>query len=228
MEKLNYNIIIPARGGSKRFPKKNVALFFGKPLIAHSIEFALKSFAKENIWVNTDDNEIEIVAKKYGVQITKRPYLLGTDTASTAEVLAYQCEIFVANKINCDALILLQATNPVRPENLIENCIKEFEINKRGSLASFSKLNRKFGKIVDGNFTPTNYKVGQRMQDIVPEYFENGLIYITKVENLNKGVVITEDVFPYIYDGIESYVDIDEPSDLAFAEYVYKINNNNI
>lgn len=217
-----YQVIIPARGGSKRFPRKNVVLFQGKPLIAHSIEFALKSFPKENIWVNTDDEEIASIANSYGIQLTMRPNLLGTDIASTADVLAYQYEVFQKKDIRCDALILLQATNPLRPKNLIENCISEFELCKRESLASFSKLNRKYGKIVDGYFKPTNYKPGQRMQDIVPEYFENGLIYITKVEQLKNGNVITEDVMPFIFDGIESIVDIDEQGDIAFAEYVYK------
>ena len=219
---LNYQVVIPARGGSKRFPRKNVIDFFGKPLIAHTIEFALESFSSNKIWVNTDDDEIEKIAQSSFIKTTRRPDSLGSDIASTADVLSFQCKQFQNESILCDAIILLQATNPIRPDKLIDNCIDVFEKNNRGSLASFSKLNKKYGRIQNDYFNPKNYLPGQRMQDIVPDYFENGLIYITKIENLLKGEVITQDVFPFIYNGIESSVDIDEVDDLIYVEYVYK------
>jgi CMP-N-acetylneuraminic acid synthetase len=219
---MNYQVVIPARGGSKRFPRKNVIDFCGKPLIAHTIEYALNSFSSNKIWVNTDDEEIRQIALGYGIEVTIRPDSLGSDISSTVDVLSFQCQQFKKDSILCDAIILLQATNPIRPIELIFDCIKNFERTSRGSLASFSKLNKKYGRIKDDYFKPKNYIPGQRMQDIVPDYFENGLIYITKIENLIKGEVITKDVFPFIYNGIESIVDIDEVNDLTFAEYVYK------
>jgi CMP-N-acetylneuraminic acid synthetase len=219
---LNYQVIIPARGGSKRFPKKNIHLLNGIPLIAHSILFALKTFDKNNIWVNTDDNEIALVADNYGVKITRRPMELGSDTASTADVMFFQGAFFITNNIPCDAMILLQATNPIRPSNLIQSAISEFEKNNRNSLASFSDLNRKYGKISESFYIPTNYKPGQRMQDIEPDYFENGLIYITKIASILQKEIITHDVFPLILDGEESSVDIDEKKDMLFAEFLLK------
>jgi len=172
---LNYHIIIPARGGSKRFPKKNIHLLDGIPLISHSIKFALETFPHKNIWVNTDDHEIAKIGLSFGVNVTMRPDNLGSDTASTADVLYYQQEIFDSKQINCEAMILLQVTNPLRPRKLILDAILAFEKNKRTSLATFTKLNRKFGKIKSGYYFPENYIPGQRMQDIEPEYFENGL-----------------------------------------------------
>lgn len=219
---MNYKIVIPVRKGSKRFPGKNKALFLKKPLVVHSIEFALKSFPKEDIWVNTDDLEIVDIANKYGVNITIRPKFLGSDTASTCNVLDYQINEFLKFGIVCDAVILLQATNPLRPKNLIKNAINYFEKYNRNSLATFSKLNKKFGTINEKKYHPTNYKPGQRMQDLVPNYFESGLIYITKSDSIMQGFIITDDVFPYIYDGFESLIDIDEPFDLSFAEFLYK------
>jgi N-acylneuraminate cytidylyltransferase len=219
---LNYQVIIPARGGSKRFPKKNIHLLNGIPLIAHSILFALKSFDKTNIWVNTDDDEIALVAKNYGVNLTLRPLELGSDTASTADVLFFQNAFFTDNNIPCDAMILLQATNPIRPQNLIHSAISEFETNNRNSLASFSSLNKKFGKINNSFYTPTNYKPGQRMQDIEPDYFENGLIYITNIASIQQKEIITSDVYPLLIDGEESLVDIDEPKDMQLAEFLLK------
>jgi N-acylneuraminate cytidylyltransferase len=219
---MNYQIVIPARGGSKRFPRKNIYPLNGLPLIDHSILFALRTFNKTYIWVNTDDDEIALVAQNYGVNITKRPKDLGSDTASTADVLFFQSRFFQENNIACDAMILLQVTNPIRPQNLIESAIKEFEKNNRNSLASFSILNRKFGKIKDSFYTPTNYSPGQRMQDIEPDYYENGLIYITKKESINKKEILTSDVFPLLMDCEESLVDIDEPKDILFAEFLLK------
>ena len=219
---MNYQVIIPARGGSKRFPKKNIHLLNGVPLIAHSILFALKTFDKTNIWVNTDDEEIALISKKYGVNITIRPIDLGSDIASTADVLYFQNIFFNANNIPCDAMILLQATNPIRPQNLIYSAISEFEKSNRNSLASFSTLNRKFGKINNFFFTPTNYKPGQRMQHIEPDYFENGLIYITNIASIQQKEIITSDVFPLLIDSEESLVDIDEPKDMLFAEFLLK------
>lgn len=218
---MNYQIVIPARGGSKRLPGKNLKILGQYPLIAHTILFALESFSKENVWVNTDDIEIANVAEFYGAQVTFRPLELGFDTISTVDVLNYQIDLFQKNRINCDAVILLQATNPIRPKRLIENAIYFFEKENRDSLASFSRLNKKYGRIINTSFIPMNYVPGQRMQDIEPDYFENGLIYITKSESIINKLVITNDVYPMIIDGLESLVDIDDANDLIFAEFVY-------
>lgn len=217
---MNYQIIIPARGGSKRFPKKNIRPLNGIPLIAHSILFALKSFPATNIWVNTDDAEIAEIASGYGVNITIRPDYLSSDTSSTAEVLLYQQSVFGLNQITCDAMILLQATNPLRPEGLIGKAIAEFEKSERNSLASFSQLNRKYGKIKSDFYIPENYKLGQRMQDIELDYYENGLIYITNAKSIQNKEIITADVFPLILQELEATVDIDEPSDMLYAEFL--------
>ena len=218
---MNYKIVIPARKGSKRFPKKNLVNFIGKPLIEHTILFALNTHSGNDIWVNTDDPDIAKIASKYKVNICIRPENLGTDFATTAEVIKFQCIEFQKLNIRCDAIILLQATSPLRPINLIDDSIVLFELHNRGSLASFSNLKKKIGQIRNHYFYPTNYIPGQRSQDMVSEYYENGLIYITKVESILNGIILTQDVFPFVYNGIESLVDIDEKHDLIFAEFVY-------
>lgn len=219
---LNYQIIIPARGESKRFPKKNIYPLDGIPLIAHSILFAKDHYPVTKIWVNTDDDAIAAIASKYEVNVTIRPKELASDTASTAEVLFYQDEYFSLNYIPCDAMILLQPTNPLRPKGLLKIAIEQYEKNKRNSLASFSILNKKFGKIKNNFFEPGNYKPGQRIQDIEPDYFENGLIYITNIKSIQKKEIITSDVFPLIINNFETLVDIDEPLDILFAEFLLK------
>lgn len=223
---MNYKIIIPARKGSKRFPSKNTINFIDKPLISHTIDFALKTFNREDIWINTDDEKIFQIAKDYNVNLTIRPTHLATDYTSTADVLHYQSKELHQLKIEYDAMILLQPTNPLRPENMLNDAIKLYENKNKGSLAAFSKNTKKLGQILNDKFIPLNYSPGQRSQDILSNYFETGLIYITKLENINKKIIMSDDVIPYIYDGIESLVDIDEPFDLDFAEFIYKHLNN--
>jgi CMP-N-acetylneuraminic acid synthetase len=214
---LKYQVVIPARGGSKRFPGKNIATFLGLPLLVHSIRYAFEN-GFEAVYVNTDDAHIAAVAEEYQATIVKRPPSLGLDTTSTVEVMQQQIHWFQKNEIACDALILLQPTNPIRPDDLLTQAIKHFEIEKRGSLATYSRLNKKFGRIRANEFIPQNYQPGQRMQDIEPSYFENGLIYITHVNEVLKGHVITPDVFPLVVDHFSSHIDIDEPMDLHLGE----------
>jgi N-acylneuraminate cytidylyltransferase len=225
---MNYQLVIPARGGSKRLKGKNIIPLGGIPLIAHSILYAKKSLPDLTVFVNTDDLEIAEVARSYGAQITERPAALGLDTTSSVEVLQHQLQWFEQNQIPCDAMILLQATNPLRPDWLMEKAIRSFETANRKSLAGFSVLNRKYGQIdSDHFFHPENYQPGQRMQDLIPRYYENGLIYITQAQSIREGQILTPDVFPLVVDHVYSTVDIDEPQDLAYAAYILENHTEN-
>lgn len=222
---MNYQIIIPARGGSKRFPGKNLALLNNKPLIQHTIEYALNNGFKNKIWVNTDDKNIANFSNIEGVNITIRPDELGGDYVPTIEVLKYQLAFFKENNIHCDALILLQATNPLRPINLLKDAVLKYESSNRKSLATFSSLNKKFGTIKNDFFNPKNYMPGQRSQDLEKLFFENGLLYITSKESILNGNIITDDVCPMLVDDIEANIDIDESSDIILAEFIIKTLN---
>lgn len=219
--RMKLQVVIPARGGSKRLVGKNIIDFNGLPLIAHSIIFAQENLPGQDIFVNTDSEEIANVALKYGAKITHRPDELALDTTSSLEVLQYQLDWFEKNEVPCDGIILLQATNPIRPKNLLQESIAVFLNSDRQSLAGFSVLPKKFGQIdSQGFYHPENYSPGQRMQDLIPRYFENGLIYITKADSIRNGSIITEDVYPFLIDHISATVDIDELSDLIYAAYI--------
>lgn len=218
-----YKIIIPARANSKRLPGKNMKILGDKPLIQYSIDFALNNLPPDSIWVNSDDKKIIEFAKKKGIRTLLRPNDLATDYTSTVDVLKFQVNYFKEQNIECDAIILLQPTNPFREDNLLKDVIKEFEESKRNSLATFSISEKKLGKIEDGFFKPTNYILGQRSQDLEKSYFENGLLYITKLESILAGKVITEDVYPLVCNTIKSSVDIDLMEDFIFAESLLKL-----
>lgn len=217
-----FQIVIPARGGSMRFPKKNIADLSGKPLIAHTISFGLNNELGMEVFVNTDDKEITDIAAKYGAKVVARPSSLAEENTPTVDVLKHQIQYFEDSGIGCDAIVLLQATNPIRPDDLIEKAIKMFEISGRSSLCCFSHLNKKFGKIQSKRFIPENYSPGDRMQDLIPLFYENGLIYISKTEAIKSGNIITTDTFPFVINGIEGQVDIDDPEDILFAEFILR------
>ena len=222
-----FKIIIPARGNSKRIPGKNMKFLGDKPLIQYSIDYALNNLSAESIWVNSDDQMIIEFAKSIGVKTLLRPDSLSTDYTPTVDVLKFQINYFKENNIRCDAIILLQPTNPFRDDNLLTIAKNKLIDSKRNSLATFSKSNNKIGLIKNNTFKPINYSPGQRSQDLEKSYFENGLLYITKCKSILSGEIITEDAYPLICYDIESTIDIDYPEDFIFAESLLKLKSEN-
>jgi CMP-N-acetylneuraminic acid synthetase len=222
---LKYKVIIPARGGSKRFPGKNVYPLNGIPLIAYSILYAKQFdfFDIGDVWVNTDDEDIGKISAEYGSKVFIRSKELGGDTIESVKVLKEQVEYMLSQGEIFDAVVLLQPTNPLRPKDLLQDAITIFERESRTSLATFSTLNKKFGKIREHFFIPDNYIVGQRSQDVPPDYFENGLLYITRNSELLCGRILGLDVYPMVLDHPFANVDIDEPLDVLYAEFLLNI-----
>lgn len=211
--------IIPARGGSKRLPNKNILSLGGIPLLVHSINYALAN--KEIIdavFVSTDDDLIKEIALKYGAQVIDRPSSISGDLEPTITTLQHALSVLNSTVEN---VFLLQPTNPLRPENLLKYCFEEYLSNNCDSLFSVSSNHHKLGKIVANKFIPFNYEIGQRSQDLEPLYFENGLLYISKASSILKGTLITENSFPYLVDHVFSKVDIDTKEDLDYAEYLF-------
>ena len=168
--------IIPARGGSKRLPRKNIKILNGLPLIAHSILYAKKNpDIIDEIYVTTDDLDIKKIAVKYGARVIDRPESLSQDLEPTVTALAH---VLHSIDYEVDTVILLQPTNPLRPEKLLSKAYALFEKEKYTSLFTVTRNHQKFGKIVKNQFLPFNYEVGQRSQDIEPLFFENGLLLV--------------------------------------------------
>lgn len=219
---MKYKVIIPARANSKRLPKKNMKLLVNKPLIQYSIDYALNNFKANDIWVNSDDKETIEFANKKGVNTLLRPEFLSLDLTPTVDVLKFQVNYFKEKNIPCNSIILLQPTNPFRHKDLLNHAINKFELSKRNSLATFTIHEKKIGSIYKNYYKPINYKPGQRSQDLERLYFENGLLYITKCKSILSGEIITEDVFPFICNSLESKIDIDYQEDFLYAEFLIK------
>jgi len=210
--------IIPARGGSKRLPGKNIQMLGQWPLLAHSILFAQAHPEIINdIYVTTDDAEIKEVALHYGAKVIDRPAALSTDFEPTVSALKHVLET-ISDSV--DAVVLLQPTNPLRPQNLLREAFEIFSKSDAKSLFTVTRNEQKFGKIAAAKFIPFNYEIGQRSQDLEPLYFENGLLYISRPDLILADKILDENAHPMIVNHIFADVDIDTQQDFDYAAYL--------
>ena len=182
--------IIPARGGSKSIPKKNLVDFLGEPLISKTIQQSLSTQLINRTIVSTDNDEIKSTAKQYGAEIINRPDNIADDNATTEVALLHALEhLKEKDDYIPDIVILLQATSPLRKKDDICNSIEKFISEKADSLISGSKFEDfLFWEKQKTEWHPVNYNPNNRMrrQDRKPQFVENGSIYMFKPEILYK------------------------------------------
>jgi len=195
--------VIPARGGSKSVPRKNVRLLCGKPLIAWSIEAADASSLLDRYVVSTEDSEIAEIAINYGAQVMDRPQELATDEADTLPVLLH-----VLEQIEATIVVLLQPTSPIRDTDLIDRCIRKFLETGADSLATgFTCKYVEYGK---------NEK---RRQDIPGFFYDDGNVYVIRADLIRQGDRYGEHIECVLLDR-EQNVEIDDEFDFWLSEQV--------
>ncbi|ACK64392.1 N-acylneuraminate cytidylyltransferase [Rippkaea orientalis PCC 8801] len=174
--------IIPARGGSKGVPRKNVRLLAGQPLIAYSILDCLEAQLVDEVYVSTDDPEIASISQGYGAKIIHRPLELAGDTASSESALFHGLKELETEGITPELIVFLQCTSPIRTGAEIDQAIEKLQAKDADSLLSVSPSHRFLWQEVDGLAQSINYDYRQRprRQDMQPQYLENGSIYIFK------------------------------------------------
>ena len=217
--------IIPARGGSKRLPRKNVLDLNGEPLVAWSIKAGLRSKYIDKLVVTSDDTEILSIAKYYGVLSIDRPAELSSDTATTFDAIKHTIE----NVGKYDYVVLLQPTSPLRSEKHIDEAIELLESKKANAVISVCQMDHSplWSNILDDSLSMKGFLrdevLNKRSQDLEKYYRLNGAIYICQVGKLleEKSFFLKEKIFAYKMDR-ENSIDIDEESDFLIAEYYAK------
>ncbi len=176
--------LIPARGGSRRIPKKNIIELHGKPLVGHTIEKARKAKLIDETWVSTENKEIAGISKKYGAMVIDRPKHLATDTARTEHVM-----IHFAENVDFDNILLFECTYPLTTTEDINKLISKYFTNKLDSILSLKKTTDYIWKInKDETTEPISYKLGHnlRTQDYEGLYIESGGLYLISKKALLK------------------------------------------
>ncbi|PKP61406.1 acylneuraminate cytidylyltransferase family protein [Candidatus Atribacteria bacterium HGW-Atribacteria-1] len=227
--------IIPARGGSKGLPGKNIKVMNGKPLIWYTINVAKKSKFIDKIIVSTDDDKIAKISKSYGVEIPFiRPKELARDDS-----LAIDNYIYTIDRLNKEfnysigEFVVLQPTSPLRTLLDIDNAIQIFREKKADSVISVSEVIHPplWSKRINGKGLLRNYfdiSMGNKnRQEIEKAYMPNGAIFIFKYSLIKeKHSYYSNKTYPYIMP-LERSIDIDSKLDFEFAEYLIKKNARN-
>ncbi len=213
-------VLIPARGGSKRLPGKNLMPLGGIPLINHSIQYALSFKALFNgVFVSTDDHQIANVASDAGAEVIMRPAEYASDEATSASVAKHALSYLPEGT---NSIVLLQPTNPLRPMGMMEDLLDAYHTGFFDSIFTISPLHKKAGHINGKRFVPVNYHFGQRSQETDQLYFENGLAYLSSVEVIRQNKIIGDQHGTLVVDHIFGRVDIDTKDDLDYASYLFE------
>lgn len=223
--------IIPARGGSKGLPGKNIKNLCGKPLIAWSIEVGLKSKYLDEVIVSTDSEEIADVAKKYGANVPfLRPKILANDTAPTFDTLKHAID-FCKNNLNktYDYIVLVEPTSPLRTEYDIDNAIEQLFDSKASSIVGIGKtedqnpaflIKKNENGFIYG-YENKDMRV-MRRQDINDVFFFEGTIYISKTDTLlDKETFYHSETIGYDVPKYKS-LEIDDIDDFIMIEAIMK------
>lgn len=214
--------IIPARGGSKGIPRKNLRMLGGKPLIVWTIEQALATEGLD-VYVSTEDSEIAEVSRRAGAQVIDRPAELAQDATATEPVVEHAIAILDAAGRRPDQVMLLQATSPIRLPDTMARALAQFEMSGADSMVGVVPV-----PIFIWQKEPTvvahyPYKNRPRRQDMTPDqlrYRETGSLYLTRTEVYQaQHNRLGGEIDLFVMDPVEG-IDIDGPEDFALAESV--------
>ncbi len=226
--------IVPARGGSKGLPGKNIRPLLGKPLIGWSIEQAKASKLLDEIYVSTDSQEIADVCEQFGVKVPElRPAELASDTAPSSAFIVYTIELMESRGKHFDYIALMEPTSPLRDPEDIDNAIMELIDKGQETIVGVCESeasNPSFLNKINPDGTLAPYEGGfktKRRQEIEPVYFHEGSIYVSSVESyLRTKAFYHEHSLPYIVPKWKSF-EIDDIVDFMVIEAIMKLKQDN-
>ena len=219
--------IIPARGGSKEVPGKNIKLLNGKPLLAYTAEIALQSKYLSEVILSSDDQAIIAVAKSTGIQVPFiRPSALAGDQTPTIDVIIHALQWFESQDVFFDAVCLLQVTSPFRTVEFLDKAITKFIASGCDSLVSVQKVPHEYNPHWTFEVNPEGNlniatgedKIISRRQELPAAFHRDGSIYLTKTAVLLQQHSLYGKSISFIESQAEFYVNIDTLTDWEKAE----------
>lgn len=227
--------IIPARGGSKGIPGKNIKLLNGKPLIQYAYESACQASLLTETILSTDDKEIREIGQDLGIHVPfLRPANLADDHAPALGYLIHAVEWMKSNGKYFDAVCILQPTTPFRAPGLVDKAIRRFHHLQADSLVTVLPVPHElnphwvFEADNDGflHISTGEEVLIPRRQELPPAYFRDGAVYLTKTEVLLNQESIYGKKISYLENSSENYVNLDTMEDWNTAEHlISKLNN---
>jgi len=220
--------VIPARGGSKGIPYKNIKPLDGKPLICYSIDVARALASDDDICISTDDGKIIEVVEKYGIKVPFiRPDYLAADDSTTNDVLLHAIQFYEQKGIHYDTIVLLQPTSPLRTKEQVSGALSAYD----DSLDMIVSVKQSHAVSVLCQENSEGYvelyfnKDLKRRQDSAHFYEYNGAIYVINVQQLKlHSLSGLNKIRKYVMDEISS-VDIDTELDFRIADLYLKSKN---
>jgi len=231
--------VVPARGGSKRVPRKNLAEVAGKPMVARAVEQAESADALDEVVVSTDDDEIRRVSREHGGYAPfERPEELATDTASSADVLDHALSWYETERDETfDVVAMIQVTTPLRTPADVDGALERLRETDADSVATVTKYHTppvwavyeaddRLRQFFDGDYLWTDDEV-PRSQDLPTLYYPNGAVFAARVEAFRRADGFYTDHTVGYEMPPERSIDVDEPFELwmvrALAEYEVEV-----
>lgn len=219
--------IIPARGGSKGIPGKNIKMLNGRPLMAYTVDAIQESQKISKVILSSDDESILEVGRSLGLEVPfTRPSDLATDASPTLPVILHTLDFFESQNIHFDAICILQLTSPFRKNGLIDEAIQVMEENTTDSVISvlpvpheynphwvFEPDDTGFLKIATGES-----EIIPRRQELPNSYFRDGGLYLTRTEVLRNQKSLFGSKIGYVIGDASKHVNLDTMEDWFEAE----------
>lgn len=228
---MQFLVVVPARGGSKGIPMKNIYPVNGKPLLTYSLEMMRQVPFDGDIVVSTDSEQIkEVAIRTPGIEVVDRPRDISGDKASTESALIHALHEMEERKgYTYDAVVTLQATSPLRKADTVKACLNKYETDrdKYDALLTLTETRTDYWIKEGEDYYHRLYPdAPRRRQDRDPIYIENSAVYITDRRSLlDTGSVLGHHVNGYVIPEREG-VDINEPIDILLAEELIRMERN--
>ena len=214
--------VIPARGGSKGVPMKNIHPLAGKPLITYTIHQALAAAALDRVVVSTDNGSIAAVARQCDVQVVDRPPELALEATLTEPVLLHAVDVLARSGFTAHLVVTLEPTSPLRTTVLIDRCVQRLRQGDCDAVFTVTETRGIYGRIQRERFAPFIPDQPRRRQDREPVYRESSTVYATRVDALRTtGSVFGHDPVAIVVDEAEA-IDLNTPLDFEMAEAILR------